>query len=126
MKNTTTKAILKTVTVLILFCININGYACTSEEHKHTDINIADITKSAINNNDASNQLFLGMLYFTGKEVKKDYSEAFQWFSKSFDQGVSEAATMLAIMHLQGLGVKEDRKKAEELFVKAKTMQSIN
>lgn len=50
-------------------------------------------------------QLRLAKMYYNGRELKKDYNEAYAWFKKASLQGVAEAQYNLARMYLQGQSV---------------------
>lgn len=63
---------------------------------------------------DAMNQL--GVLY---TDIDPDYQEAVKWFLKAIEQDNPWAYRNLAICYRDGSGVKQDLKKAEELFAKA-------
>ena len=61
----------------------------------------------------------IGVMYSSGKGVKKDTKEAFKWFEKSANQGFNWAQFNLADMYYNGTGIEKNLQKAFELFSKA-------
>jgi hypothetical protein len=62
----------------------------------------------------AMNQL--GLMYQTGKEVNKDSSKAFYWFSKSVEKGDPTGMFYLGLMYKTGEGVTMNYSKAFSYF----------
>ena len=62
-------------------------------------------------NGDAEAQYYLGAMYNDGKGVKKNYTDAAYWFTKSAEQGYSIAQYNLAMYYLHGLGVEKNAEK---------------
>jgi TPR repeat protein len=56
----------------------------------------------------AKAQFSLGILYFNGEGVPKDYQQALRWFRLAADQGEALAQTKIAIMYDYGQGVPQD------------------
>ena len=67
-----------------------------------------------LGNAEAQNKL--GVLY---ADMENDYKEAVKWYKKAMEQGDPLAYRNLGICYRDGNGVKQDLKKAEELFAKA-------
>lgn len=57
---------------------------------------------------DAESQFKLGSMYFYGKGVPQDYSEALVWYRKAANQGNANAEFNLGSMYYRGTGVKQD------------------
>ena len=57
-------------------------------------------------------QYQLGLLYDNGQGVRKDDTQARQWYEKSAEQGYAEAQVNLGILYDYGRGVQQDFKKA--------------
>ena len=55
-----------------------------------------------------SAQFILGAMYYNGYGVEKDYAEAFNWWSKSVEQGYVVAQNNLGLMYYNGYGVEKD------------------
>jgi TPR repeat protein len=65
---------------------------------------------------DAQSQYDLGVMYFMGIGVKKNYSTASEWFRKSANQNYPKAQHDLALMILQGKDVNHDALEAYKWF----------
>ncbi|MBO6026492.1 MAG: SEL1-like repeat protein [Bacteroidales bacterium] len=66
---------------------------------------------------DANGQLGLGILYYCGYGVAKDYAEALKWLELAQKQGNPKAMQYCAEVYVNGgLGVTRNQKKALELF----------
>jgi TonB family protein len=64
------------------------------------------------NQGDATAQFALGARYATGEDVKQDYSEALNWFSKAAEQGHVTSQATLGAYYWAGRGVPQDLHKA--------------
>jgi len=64
--------------------------------------------RKSANQGDALAQLRLGILYFNGKGVKKDFKQAVMWCRKSAEQGDANAQYFLGLMYLEGIGVTQN------------------
>ncbi|MCB5228601.1 MAG: sel1 repeat family protein [Candidatus Cloacimonetes bacterium] len=63
-------------------------------------------------NNDAEAQLQLGLMYYHGLKINKNYQEAHNWFLKAAKQGLARAQFHMGTMYYIGLGVKQDYNEA--------------
>jgi len=61
----------------------------------------------------------LGVIYYTGQGVSRDYKEAVRWYQKSAARGHSRALYNLGLMSVQGQGVSQDHQEAVRLFKKS-------
>jgi TPR repeat protein len=68
--------------------------------------------RKAANQGIDSAQHDLGVLYFNGKGVSQDYTEAAYWFRKGADQGNAGTQCSLAVLHLNSQGVAQDDNEA--------------
>ncbi|MEA1898796.1 MAG: tetratricopeptide repeat protein [Bacteroidota bacterium] len=68
---------------------------------------------------DAQAQFELGIVYFEGNDVDKNYEKAMIWFEKSGSQGNANAQNKLGFMYLLGRGVEKDMKLAAFWYRKA-------
>ena len=50
----------------------------------------------------------LGAVYYQGKGVPQDYTEAANWLRKSAEQGVADAQLLLGLLYQEGEGVPQD------------------
>ena len=64
-------------------------------------------------------QFNLGVCYYEGKGVSKDWKEAAKWYRKSAEQGYGEAQLALGSCYKNGWGVGKDEKEAVKWFAKA-------
>ena len=53
-------------------------------------------------------QYNVGVMFFKGIGVERDYEEAYRWFLKSAEQGTSGSQGFLGILYEQGLGVPQE------------------
>ena len=68
---------------------------------------------------DPKSQWALGSMYYYGKGVPQDFTEAARWYRKSADQGYPRGQYDLGYMYYYGYGVPQDRVKAHNLFWEA-------
>jgi len=68
---------------------------------------------------DAKAQHQVGVKYFEGADVKKDYAESAKWFTLASQGGYAESQYNLAQLYESGTGVEKDISKAESLYKKA-------
>jgi TPR repeat protein len=68
---------------------------------------------------DKEAQNTLGWMYLTGKGIKKNDIEAFNWYKKSAEQEYTTAQFNLGKMYTKGHGVERDLKGAEYWYKKA-------
>ena len=61
----------------------------------------------------------LGWMYYKGNGIKQDYQKAFEWFTKSAEQGCIEAMYNIAEMYENGYGVEKDLNKSKHWIKKA-------
>src|SRR5690242_16765525 len=57
---------------------------------------------------DAKSQYALGEMYYYGKGVPKNYSEAVRWYQKSAEQGDANAQYAISHMYHLGRGLPQD------------------
>jgi len=64
-------------------------------------------------------QYSLGLIYYDGKGVLRDYNEAAKWFTKAAKQGHADSQFFLGQMYYEGKGVSENYNEAVKWFTKA-------
>lgn len=74
--------------------------------------------KSAMKGNKNA-QHMIGLMYYDGDGVKKNYGEARNWFEKAAKQSHDSAQYMLGLTYYYGRGVKKNFPAATKWFVKA-------
>ncbi len=73
------------------------------------DLNKAvDLWLSEANAGDSEAQYILGSLYFEGRGVSQNYTEAMRWFQASAEQGYALSQNALANMYFSATGVDTD------------------
>ncbi|MBL1143193.1 MAG: sel1 repeat family protein [Proteobacteria bacterium] len=68
---------------------------------------------------DADAQYQLGTLYYSGKDVKQDYSQAALWYRRAAQQGSVDAQYSLGNMFLMGEGIVQDDEQAAQWYAMA-------
>ena len=72
--------------------------------------------KMAAEKSNPIGQAGMGIVYFYGSGVDKDYAKALKYFQLSADQGYVEGHFLLGILYYYGYGVKKDYKMAVKYF----------
>ena len=67
---------------------------------------------------DADAQCDLGLAYYDGEGVERDYTKAAKWLSKAVENGNECALYNLAFQYQYGEGVSQDFELAEELYLR--------
>ncbi len=75
--------------------------------------------RKAAEQGDVGAQTTMGMLYFSGRGVPKDYQQAMVWFRKAAEQGNADAQYLLGGMYDEGRGVPKDDQQAVVWYRKA-------
>ena len=78
-----------------------------------------DLLTQCADQGDVNAQRNLGLMYFNGDGVTKDYNLAFRWYIKAAEQGDAHAQFNLGLMYKEASGVLIDDDKAFEWFSKA-------
>ncbi len=68
-------------------------------------------------NSEAQNKI--GIMYYTGTGVTKDFGRAAYWFERAAEQGHANAQYNLGVMYDKGQGVAQNKKKAGYWYKKA-------
>jgi hypothetical protein len=68
---------------------------------------------------DARAQSTLGLLYYRGRGVRKDDSEALKWFRLAAERGSAVAEFNLGVMYAEGQGVPQDNEEAAKWYLLA-------
>ncbi|MGZ8321479.1 MAG: tetratricopeptide repeat protein, partial [Telluria sp.] len=67
----------------------------------------------------ADAQHLLGLMYYMGRGVARDYKQAFSWHHKAAQQGKADAQYVVGAMYYTGNAVPQDQKEAVSWFRKA-------
>lgn len=118
--------------IFILFLLIIgNAFANKDNCYKHYSqqkykLALSDCTVSA-NAGDASSQIILGTIYYSGLGgAKQNYQEAMIWYKKAADQGDDGAENMLGYMYYYGNGVKPDYQQSFDWYTKSASQGNAN
>src|SRR5579864_65474 len=79
----------------------------------------ADALRAKAEQGDPVAQDRLGIMYYSGRGVPRDYAEAAKWFRKAAEQGNAHAERQLAQMYATGVGVPRDKAEFEKWSGKA-------
>lgn len=82
------------------------------------DIALREIVPLAKAGN-ADAQHLLGLMYYMGRGVKRDYKQAFEWHRKAAMQGKADAQYVLGAMYYTGNTVPQDQQIAVQWFRRA-------
>ena len=77
------------------------------------------LNSSSAEKGDATAQFNLGLSYYNGQGVVRDYAAAAKWFRKAAEQGYASAQFNLGVMYSNGQGVEQDYVEAVKWFRKA-------
>jgi uncharacterized protein len=75
--------------------------------------------KALAEKGDAAAQLKVGVIYYSGQGVPRDYREALAWFKKAAEQGNPLAQYNVGFMHEQGQGTPQDYMEAAKYYRQA-------
>jgi uncharacterized repeat protein (TIGR01451 family) len=93
------------------------AYVSIVKENSNTEEFQTTLTTAQSGDADAQNSL--GVCYYQGRGVAKDYTQAIEWFQKAATQGHAGAQCNLGICYDNGYGVVKDYTKAVEWYQKA-------
>jgi TPR repeat protein len=62
-------------------------------------------------------QYELGLMYYNGKGILRDYAESVKWYRRSAEQGDADAQSNLGNMYYKGEGVPRDYTKAYAYWI---------
>lgn len=102
--------------IMLFFAIASGAFAQTTD--------IASLAERA-EAGDAKAQNELGDVFFEGKGVSIDLTEAVKWYIKATEQGNADAQKNLGNCYYNGKGVAKDLTKAKELYIKAAEQGNI-
>ena len=80
-------------------------------DSEYTDFNATN-KSTGVWSESATEQYNLGVKYYKGQGVQKDYKQAVHWFRKAAEQGHIQAQDYLGVMYHNGQGVPKDDKQA--------------
>jgi TPR repeat protein len=116
---------MRKLTIAILFALGLHGSAMAGFTEGANAYNarnytqaLKEITPLAKAGN-ADAQHLLGLMYYMGRGVQRDYRQAFAWHYKAAVQGKADAQYVIGAMYYTGNAVPQDHKLAVQWFRKA-------
>ncbi len=111
------------VAIIVALGMSTNALAGFSEgatayNAKNYAVALKEIIPLARNGH-ADAQHLLGLMYYMGRGVVRDYKQAMGWHRKAADQGKPDAQYVVGAMYYTGNAVPQDHKLAVEWFRKA-------
>ena len=88
---------------------------CLDKNNRRTAARV-DACRTAAEQGDAKAQVIVGILFYHGYGVPKDYVQAASWFHLAADQGAAEAQTTLGFMYYDGRGVPKNYAEAARWY----------
>jgi TPR repeat protein len=113
------------VQVLLLLALSAVPVAALAEDPGITAYTKGDYAKAyaefkaAAERGDLRGQYNLGVLYFTGRGVRKDLERAVEWYRRAAAQGLAVAQSALGLSYYRGDGVEQNYAQARKWFGKA-------
>lgn len=116
---------MKTLTIAILLSLGLAGAAqagfpegASAYNARNYPLALKEITPLARAGH-ADAQHLLGLMYYMGRGVARDYKQAFSWHLKAASQGKADAQYVVGAMYYTGNAVPQDQKHAVSWFRKA-------
>lgn len=111
--------------IAILLALGLHGNAtagfsegASAYNARNYALALKEITPLARSGN-ADAQHLLGLMYYMGRGVQRDYRQAFSWHYKAALQGKADAQYVIGAMYYTGNSVPQDHKLAVQWFRKA-------
>jgi S1-C subfamily serine protease len=82
--------------------------------------------KAKAETGDSGSEYQLGLCYYKGDGVEKDFSEAVEWYRKAAEQGFAAAQSMLGTCYFRGEGVPKDFTEAVKWLRKAAERNNVH
>lgn len=116
---------MRKLTIAILFALGLHGNAmagfaegASAYNARNYGLALKEISPLAKAGN-ADAQHLLGLMYYMGRGVGRDYKQAFSWHYKAALQGKADAQYVIGAMYYTGNAVPQDQKLAVQWFRKA-------
>lgn len=116
---------MKKLTIAILFALGLHGSAmaglaegASAYNARNYALALKEVTPLAQAGN-ADAQHLLGLMYYMGRGVRRDYRQAFAWHYKAAQQGKADAQYVVGAMYYTGNAVPQDQLLAVQWFRKA-------
>lgn len=83
-------------------------------------------TAKAAEQGNTEAQYELGRMYFLGRDVAKNATEAEKWYQKAAEQGIASAQYKLGYMYDYGQGISQNRVEAAKWYKKAAEQENVD
>jgi TPR repeat protein len=123
--NNVTSAPLKITLIAALLCTASMVLPCAHAQPSDTDRQALAHLRAKAETGDAGAQINLGVCYYDGMGVAKDYVEAVKWFRQAAEQNDAKAQNNLASCYLGGQGVAKDAVVAVKWFRRAAEQNDV-
>lgn len=114
-----------TAIATVLLSIAVFPLVAQTTESNQESVETIEALRKAAEQNDARAQYNLGVCYYKGEGVGKDYVEAVKWCRKAAEQNLPRAQDRLGICYFNGYGVKKDYVEAVNWYRKAAEQDDI-
>ncbi len=111
--------------LLVLLAAAFTGAACTEGSSAFSAFDRGDYTRSlnvaleAAREGDPAAINLVGVHYYVGAGVSRDFAEAGRWFRRAARLGDANAQCNLGMLYLRGLGVRQSKSLAYAWFLEA-------
>ena len=116
---------MKKLFIAITFALGVHGSAmagfaegANAYNARNYPLALKEITPLAKSGNRDAQHL-LGLMYYMGRGVQRDYKQAMAWHRKAARQGKADAQYVVGAMYYTGNSVPQDQKEAVSWFRKA-------
>jgi hypothetical protein len=116
---------MKKILVAIICMLGLNAHAkagfaegATAYNAKNYALALKEIAPLAKSGH-ADSQHLLGLMYYMGRGVSRDYKQALAWHRKAAEQGKADAQYVVGAMYYTGNSVPQDHQQAVAWFRKA-------
>ena len=123
---TPTHLAMKTTLRIALLCLASLVLSCSRAQQSEALRKQFLEAKAKAEQGDAKAQTDLGVCYYHGQGVEKDFAEAVKWYRKAAEQGVAKAQSNLGVCYANGEGVEKDYAEAVKWVRKAAEQNNAN
>jgi TPR repeat protein len=116
---------MRKIFIAIAFALGLHGSACagfaegaTAYNARNYELALKEVSPLARAGH-ADAQHLLGLMYYMGRGVQRDYKQAMAWHRKAALQGQADAQYVVGSMYYTGNSVPQDQKLAVSWFRKA-------
>jgi len=93
---------------------------------EYLELEFPKLLELASEHNDATAQHLVGHIYYSGRDTKQNYSEAFKWYCKAERNGCAYSKIGLGLCYRNGYGVAQSDLQAFRYFCEAEDLGLVN